>query len=40
MRKHQFSLKDVIEISREKFGNVFSEGVFLKAIVYFSDAEK
>ena len=40
MKKHRLSLKDVIEISRKKFGKVFSESVFLKAVVYFSDAEK
>ncbi len=39
MNHHGWNLNDVIRFSHEKYGNLFDEGSFLKALIYFEDAE-
>ena len=40
LQQRKWMLEDVIEICREKYGNIFSKNLFLKALLHFEDAEK
>lgn len=39
MNHHGWNLNDVICFSHEKYGNLFDEKSFLRALIYFEDAE-
>jgi hypothetical protein len=39
MKRHNWSLKHVLELAKTKYQNL-SIGVILKSIIYFKDAEK
>ena len=38
--KKNWMTADIINFSSEKYGNIFNPSVFIKAIVYFEDAER
>ncbi len=40
MKKKNWKIADIINFSSEKYGNIFNPSVFIKAIVYFKDAER
>ncbi len=40
MSEHKWDLRYLIELCRKKYGDVFSKHHFLKAVVYFEDAEQ
>jgi predicted nucleotidyltransferase component of viral defense system len=40
IRKHGWRLEEVIELSKRKYGNVFPESAFVKALTYFKDADE
>lgn len=40
MNKHKWGISEIINFCKAKYGNIFPEKVFLKALIYFKDAEK
>ena len=40
MKRNQWKLENIIQFCKEKYGNVFPESQFLKAVNYFEDAEE
>jgi len=40
MRKNNWSLENVVDFCRRKYGKVFSEPHFIRSLIFFEDAEK